>query len=731
MSFHPKCLVKRAALPALFLLFISSHLATAQISDTYDRQIDNKFSPDNPPQQDENNLTAEQIQMADLARAVKAQAQQMSLPPPSPPAPLPSASVVGSAVAVPLSTALFIGLVALLVKRKVDSVILASETARGKLNLLESDPSLEGFFVELRDGLGAHVKAGKASIESSPGAARAELEPFLESLPRRFADFRALVSQIGRASGNADRKEPLASLYDEITALKDNAQLHDLKPAWLLACATDGLLKQILNGTSEFNASIQRSIVAAIDLLEALCADGVNPTLATNPPIRILAVDDDPVSRCAISFALKKVFDAPTLASGGEEALAFATKQSYDIIFLDVEMPGMDGYELCTKIRETLCNKNTPAVFVTRHSDFNSRAKSSISGGQDLIGKPYLSFEITVKALTLVLRNRLQPGAVVPRTLETAAPGSAGVSPASAASPQAPDLQKPYTTTVASTYSSSTGAPESESEPQDSPAPFQMRVNDSADPFPEWAPAYLENLRNQLQTAAHCSETDDLQEFLTGAYLAIHSFGVEAERAELRNIYQISSVLEKMLKKLMESPKLCTPSTLEAATAALELLAEFSSQDGDCPNFADPLPRILVVDDDPLARRAISGAIQLVFGKPDSAESGEAAIAIAAEKPFDLIFLDVLMPGIDGFATCKKVHQTIANHQTPVIFITNHDDAKSRAQASSSGGSGFIPKPALASQITLTAVTLILRARLDKMEFVPPGEGSSSLISAL
>jgi CheY-like chemotaxis protein len=125
------------------------------------------------------------------------------------------------------------------------------------------------------------------------------------------------------------------------------------------------------------------------------------------------------------------------------------------------------------------------------------------------------------------------------------------------------------------------------------------------------------------------------------------------------------------------------------------------------------------VDDDPVTRRAISGSLQLVFGRPDSAESGEAALALAAEKSFDLVFLDVLMPGIDGFTTCSKIHETAPNRRTPVVFVTSHNDMESRSQAVVSGGCGFIPKPVLASQITLTAFTFLLRARLNKSEPAP------------
>jgi CheY-like chemotaxis protein len=124
----------------------------------------------------------------------------------------------------------------------------------------------------------------------------------------------------------------------------------------------------------------------------------------------------------------------------------------------------------------------------------------------------------------------------------------------------------------------------------------------------------------------------------------------------------------------------------------------------------------LVVDDDPVARRAISGALQLALEKPESAESGEAAVARAAEKSFDMIFLDILMPGMDGFTTCSKIHETSGNSKTPVVFVTGRSDMESRDQAMLSGGSGFIPKPVLPAEIRVTALTFCLRGRVGVLE---------------
>jgi DNA-binding response OmpR family regulator len=78
------------------------------------------------------------------------------------------------------------------------------------------------------------------------------------------------------------------------------------------------------------------------------------------------------------------------------------------VIFMDIQMPGIDGLTAAARIREIKRNETTPVVFVTVQSDFHTRAKSSLMGGTDLIAKPYLMFEITLKALMLAMRKRLQ-----------------------------------------------------------------------------------------------------------------------------------------------------------------------------------------------------------------------------------------------------------------------------------------------------------------------------------
>jgi DNA-binding response OmpR family regulator len=70
-------------------------------------------------------------------------------------------------------------------------------------------------------------------------------------------------------------------------------------------------------------------------------------------------------------------------------------------------MPGMNGFELCTRLRTYPTNAKTPVIFVTGLTDFESRAKSTLSGGSDLIAKPFLFMELAVKAITHILRTQI------------------------------------------------------------------------------------------------------------------------------------------------------------------------------------------------------------------------------------------------------------------------------------------------------------------------------------
>jgi CheY-like chemotaxis protein len=543
------------------------------------------------------------------------------------------------------------------------------------------------FLVGFHAGPASPRKTEAAAVAPSPRIPAAEnlsrskpqtpaLKEFFGWVPEHLVALRNLLQRTNRVSGQTDAREKLAALAVQVLALKTRSALPELLPAWQMASALEGLLKQLTDRPDNINASTLRTVAQGIDLLAQLCVPELRADLATNPPIQVLVVDDDPISRMVLTSTVKKAFDAPALAENGTIALSLADRQAYDLVFMDVNMPGMNGFEACSKIHDTALNRSTPVVFVTCMKDFDSRTASVASGGSDLIGKPFLGFEIIVKAFTLVLGERLKA-----RELIVEASNLTVIEIPVQPVPAAP-------------------APAQ----SDAPAPIMAAAQ----------PPSPGEIREQLQQIGQSLDEPARREMLGKLYVRIQSLTRTIDTPELRPAFQLCSALESLLKKLSENPKNATASTLLTATAAVDLLDDLCAA-GVAPDLATkPAINIMVVDDEPLSRRAVVSSLQAAALQPDSVENVKDALALAAEKRFDVIFLDVQMPGMDGFAVCTKIHESVPNRTTPVVFVTSHNDLKSRAQSALYGGSDFVVKPFLFVEITVKALTFALRGRLPK-----------------
>jgi CheY-like chemotaxis protein len=227
--------------------------------------------------------------------------------------------------------------------------------------------------------------------------------------------------------------------------------------------------------------------------------------------------------------------------------------------------------------------------------------------------------------------------------------------------------------------------------------------------------ARFQVLHRHLQAMGSAENSGARQQALGKFYVRIQPIVAETERAGLHSATSVGFALENLVKKLLQHPDWNTVSALSTTAAALGLFEELASSGTD-KKLANPALKILVVDDDPISRRALSNALQLMFGRPDVADCGKTAVKLAAEKQYDVIFLDVLMPDMDGFETCKKIREAGTNKTAPIVFVTGENSLKARDQALGSGGNGFIPKPVLPAEIALAATTFGLTARLRQQD---------------
>ena len=111
--------------------------------------------------------------------------------------------------------------------------------------------------------------------------------------------------------------------------------------------------------------------------------------------------------------------------------------------------------------------------------------------------------------------------------------------------------------------------------------------------------------------------------------------------------------------------------------------------------------KILVVDDDRINIRIISGILKQEGYTLADANSGEQALQIYASFQPDLVLLDVVMPGINGFETCRRLKELYGSACAPIIFITAKNESDDVVEGFSAGGVDYLLKPFQAKEVVV------------------------------
>jgi len=121
----------------------------------------------------------------------------------------------------------------------------------------------------------------------------------------------------------------------------------------------------------------------------------------------VLVVDDDPLSNQMVLAALQPAQLNVCSAEDSLEAWERLNHEHFDLVLLDIEMPVLDGWELCERLRMAPGYGKTPVLFVTAHDDEDTRARSTQSGADDLLTKPILPQELAARVVMHLVRTRI------------------------------------------------------------------------------------------------------------------------------------------------------------------------------------------------------------------------------------------------------------------------------------------------------------------------------------
>jgi DNA-binding response OmpR family regulator len=106
-----------------------------------------------------------------------------------------------------------------------------------------------------------------------------------------------------------------------------------------------------------------------------------------------------------------------------------------------------------------------------------------------------------------------------------------------------------------------------------------------------------------------------------------------------------------------------------------------------------PHPQILVVEDEANIRELISLHLRLEHAEPIEAADGHAALDLARRRRFDLVILDLMLPGLDGVTVCRAIRRDSLNAETPILMLTARREESDKVLGLDSGADDYLTKP--------------------------------------
>ncbi len=417
---------------------------------------------------------------------------------------------------------------------------------------------------------------------------------------------------------------------------------------------------------------------------------------------RILFVDDDPLVLRIYREALSKQgFQVDTANDGVSAAKALRVSKP-DLMVLDLMMPKLSGVDVLKFVRKEAELSSLPVVVLSNSYMHDFAHDAAIAGAQKALLKVRCTPSILLEVIREILEGkpanqeavllaavRIQSEAPEPMSPNPVKPGPDGPTPQAEQSPKTHPSVEPNTATEAQ---------------------FRQQARGH---FLKNATASSAALRATFQGFAKAKTDGEREQEVQKLYRNMHFLAASAGLAECYAIARMASVLEAMLFELTTKPSLSTPSSMRTIALAVDVFDKlFQNARGSIQD--SPIPaEILVVDDDPLSNRLVVTALRQAQLQARSTEDPLIALQWLREKQYNLVLLDIEMPGMDGLELCKELRRLTGYQKTPVIYVTSHSDFESRARSALSGGDDLIGKPVFSLELAVKAMAHLVSGQID------------------
>jgi diguanylate cyclase (GGDEF)-like protein len=416
--------------------------------------------------------------------------------------------------------------------------------------------------------------------------------------------------------------------------------------------------------------------------------------------LRVLVVEDNRTNQQVAKGMLQRLNCTPDITASGEEALRNLAVREYDLVLMDVQMPGMDGYQATRAIRqqEAETGGHMPIIAMTANSSPDDIEKALESGMDDFLAKP---FRLDA------LRGRLQrwtgpeKEALLREQRWTDQATGIGADPAAQqASSPLPKAGVPAEGPL------KVIALDSDNSVIDKAVFYELYQN-AGPAFAEMLQVYMEDQPLYLGQIAQAISQEDrvlLQRAAHTLKSSSRNFGAtnfsnlcrELEKASAREDFpalsQRVAPLERAAAEVQRELSLALERLADAGDAVSQTQFEIPAADGGQYNPVR-VPTIMVVDDDRSMLITMRTVLENDGYRIEEHEDGAAALAACQRQMPDLVLMDALMPGMDGFKTCKTLRDLPGGEHLPILIVTALEDEHSIDRAFSAGANDFIAKP--------------------------------------
>ena len=297
-------------------------------------------------------------------------------------------------------------------KRRLDMIELVTqlENAQREIRTLSAylaEARLHAKLAGRKAGTGTTSEMLHARMHSQHSSA-----PSSEAVPQRGAAAQENILALRSVYETFNRDHTQSALLKEMEnralRLADAAKGEDLPVLRQVASAFATFLGDLHEIPEQISQASLRTIQQTLELLEMLVGDPEAEQSVNLAEARTYVVDDDAATCATVVEALDVVGLQTNFALYSSQAVTQLAGNRYDLIVLDVHLPDLDGFELCSRIRSMALHEETPVFFITGNTSLENRVQSSLRGGNEFIAKPFNMPELGLRALRAVITSQLR-----------------------------------------------------------------------------------------------------------------------------------------------------------------------------------------------------------------------------------------------------------------------------------------------------------------------------------